>query len=909
MSVELDSDSWRDLSSLFDEALRLPEDERLRWLYALKAARPERHAQLLRMLEADANAESEGFLRVPPRLDGAADDTEPGTFRSHILPGDGVGPYTLVRELGRGGMGTVWLAERTDGALKRPVALKLPHAGLTDRAAHERFDRERDILAALAHPHIARLYDAGVTAEGQPFLALEFVDGIPITDDAGRRSLDVRSRIALFLHVLDAVQFAHRNLVVHRDLKPSNVLVRPDGVAMLLDFGIAKLLEAGGGPSGTTDATELGGSPMTPRYASPEQIEGGKVTTGSDVYSLGVMLFELLTGALPYRVKQGTRSEIQAAIAAGDTIPPSRAAARGGKRLAREVAGDLDGIILKAIEKDPGRRYPSAEAFARDLTRFLDGEAVEARPNTRIYRLRKFAKRHRIGVGVAAAVTAAILGLSGFAIVQMRAAERERDRAGYVSKFLVSLFNVSDPNEAKGKTVTAREILDRGVAKIDDLATEPLVQADLLITMGTVYQNLGLYESALPLLEKSLALRRRYAGSDDYETMESINNLATLFQDQGQLDRAETLFREALERRRRVLGPDHADTLNAENNLALVLQMRGKLDEAEPLFRTSLEGKRRTLKGDDADLLPPINNLAMLLKQEGKIAEAKPYLAELVDKARRLLGDDDPHTLTAVSNLGLLLLAEGRPTEAEPYLRDALERRRRVLGPDHPQTLMSMTFVGDCLRQSGRLVDARPYLSDALAGLLRVLTPDHPRTLAAKNFMGLLLQDEDRLPEAERSFREALDGRRAKLGADHGDTIQTMANVASILDEEGQPAAAEPLAREAVERSGRSLSDGSPVRLISVAVLGSTLTRAGRAAEAEPLLAAALDSARRNLLPTQPELGSILLRHGECLTALGRYPEAEAELLEARSIMATAAPERDRLVAASLANLHARWRQ
>ena len=917
MPPELDSAAWHELSSLFDEVSQLPADARAARLAEIESSHPSRHDQLVRLLEADARAAAADFLAEPPTLEPVADTAPLVALEPGLAPGDEVGPYVLARELGSGGMGTVWLAERSDGTLKRPVALKLPHLGVRDRSFLERFDRERDILAGLTHPNIARLYDAGVTSEGQPYLALEYVDGAPITESCNRRGLGLRARIRLFIQVLDAVHYAHRNLVVHRDLKPSNVLVNGEGTAMLLDFGIAKLVESSGAPSEPSDITQLGGKPMTPRYASPEQVGDKPLTTSSDVYSLGVMLFELLSGQLPYRLKGGSRLELQSAITSGDTIPPSRAAdaatdpPRGlpeRKRLARELKGDLDGILLKALEKDPSRRYPSAEAFARDLTRYLRGEAVEARPNSRLYRAGKFIRRHRIGVGITTAVTIAILGSLGFAVVQMRAAERQRDRAEHVSEFLVSLFKVSDPGEARGRTVTAREILDRGVAEIDTtLASEPLVQADLFITMGDVYENLGLYDSAQPLLEKSLALRRRLLGSDGFDTMESLNDLATLLQNRGRLEEAEPMFREALERRRRVLGNRHKDTLNAMNNLALLLQQRGKLREAEPLFRESLEGKRRTLAANDADLLPPINNLANLLKQEGKIAEAKPYLLELVDKARRILGDDEPHTLTAVSNLGLLLEAEGNVAEAEGHLRQALDGRRRVLGKDHPQTLLSLDFLADNLRCQGRLTEAEGYQRDALEGLRRVLGADHPRTLTAVTGMGSLREDQGRLSEAEALFRQALEGRRRKLGDDHSETIESLRNVGSVLEQEGKLEDAEAFDREAVDRGRRSLGDADPATLSAVAGLEGVRIRQGHADEAEPVLAGAIATARKVLPATHTVLGRALLQYGRCLTALARYPQAESALRESLAIHERAEPVHVRFVAASLAALYEAW--
>jgi serine/threonine-protein kinase len=879
VTPELGPETWRELSSLLDEVFGLEPEAREAWLADLKSRNPERHEQLLRLLTADAGARSTGFLEL----------TQPAAGATDRIPGDRVGAYRLVRELGRGGMGTVWLADRSDGTFKRSLALKLPLIGIRDRGARERFDRERDILAALAHPNIARLYDAGVTADGQPFLALEYVDGAPVTDFCRERSLGVRPRIELFLQVLDAVQFAHRNLIVHRDLKPSNVLVDREGVVQLLDFGIAKLLESGGTASLASDATRLDGSPMTPRYASPEQITGAPVTTSSDVYSLGVMLFELLAGRLPYRLRHGTRAEIEAAITSGDTIPPSRAVA-GSPEVARALRGDLDAIVIKALERDPAARYPSAESLASDLTRYLRGEPMTARALTRLYRARKFVARHRVGVGLAAAVTVAILASTAFSLVEMRAAQRQRDRAEHVSSFLVSLFSVSDPSEAKGKTVTAREILDRGAAKIDALSDEPLVQSDLLLTMGQVYESLGLYQSALPMLARSLDIRRAQLGSDGYDTMESLNEYATLLQNEGQLDKAEPLFREALERRRRVLGPLHKDTLNAENNLALVLQSRGRLDEADALFRESLDGKRKTMAPDDSDLLPAINNLGNLLKQEGKIAEAKPYLTELVEKARTILGEDDPHTLIAVSSLALLLGAEGFPSQAEPYFRDALERRKRVIGPEHPQTYLSMYFLADCLLLLDRPKEAKPLLDEAAAGMRRVVGPDHPRTLATINEEGILAEREGRLDDAESLYRQAIEGRRRKLGPDQSETLDSMRNLGLLLLRQGRLAEADAVLADADERSTRTLAPGNPTRLSCSVWLAGLRTAQGRAAEALPAIEGTLASARKLLPSTNSVIGSALFVDGRCLAALGRTAEARAAFDEAASILRQAYP-------------------
>jgi len=466
--MKIDSESWPTLSRLLEEWLDLPEASRATWLENLGPEYAEFQPAFRRMLAQVS--EGEGFLGTLPRLSASSGSGSVGGQSVHIAKDVLIGPYRLLRELGQGGMGVVWLAEHTDSNIKRPVALKLPMIPLHHPSVAERFARERDILAKLTHPHIARLYDAGVAEGNQPYLALEYVEGEKIDAYCDQQRLGLKSRLRLLLQVLRAVQYAHTNLIVHRDLKPANILVTNDGDVRLLDFGIAKLLTEG--EAKETELTRLGGAALTPDYASPEQIAGRTITAASDVYSLGVILYELLTGERPYRLKRDTRNGLEEAILSSDPQRPSQRATDEAKaqarsttraKLARSLKGDLDCIVLKALSKEPQNRYLTADAFARDVESYLQGEAVLAQPESSWYRARKFVLRNRVTVGSAVLVVAALgIGL-GVAIRQANVARTQARRAEAVQGFLEDIFranSVANPDPVRAQQTTARELLE-----------------------------------------------------------------------------------------------------------------------------------------------------------------------------------------------------------------------------------------------------------------------------------------------------------------------------------------------------------------------------------------------------------------------------------------------------------------
>jgi eukaryotic-like serine/threonine-protein kinase len=697
---------------------------------------------------------------------------------------------------------------------------------MDSREVLRRFRHERQILAALEHPHIARLLDGGTTDDGLPYFVMEYVEGAPLDDYCDRHRLSTRERLKLFRDVCAAVHYAHQNLVVHRDLKPSNILVTAGGEVKLLDFGVAKLLDAEtGGRTQTLPEVRL----MTPDYASPEQVRGEAITTASDVYSLGVVLYELLTGRRPYRVKSHSFDEIVRVVCEGEPERPSTAAARpaetrgrdgatvpdapqagsrrrGGEaeKLRRQLAGDLDNIVLMALRKEPQRRYASAEQFSEDLRRHLAGLPVIAREDSFAYRAGKFVRRNRLAVSAAAAIAALLVAAVVVTLVQSARvarerdrAERERERAERVSAFLVDLFKVADPGESKGNTVTARELLDQGAERIaQELKDQPEAQATLMNTMGKAYHSLGLYDRAAALLEGALRTRRERLGGEHADVAESLHDLGLLLHDKGDYDRAEPLLRESLEVRRRLFGAEHAEVAASLNDLAVLLGSRRDYAAAEPLYREALEMRRRLLGGEHPDLAMNLNNLALLLQEKGDLDAAEPLQREALAMHRKLLGPDHPDLVPSLNNLALLLHRKRDYAGAEPLYREALELRRKLYGEEHPQVAFTTANLATLLADKG----------------------DHAA--------------------AEPLFRRSLGLRRKLLPAGHLHIGHSLLGLGRLLLERGEAAAAEQALGEAVAIFRAKLPPGNWMIADAESVLGGSLAARRRYAEAEPLLAA-----------------------------------------------------------------------
>jgi eukaryotic-like serine/threonine-protein kinase len=608
------SNRWHALSPHLDQALDLSAAERDSWLASLRLEDPALANDLQTLLDDHEAVSRDGFLA------GAVAGQPDVSVAGHRI-----GAYTLVSQIGRGGMGTVWLAERSDGRFVGNVAIKLLNLGLTGRVGEARFKREGSILARLKHAQIAQLIDAGVSTLNQPYLVLEHVEGTHIDQYCNHHALSLEARVRLFLDVLEAVAHAHANLIVHRDIKPSNVLVRADGQVKLLDFGIAKLIDADADAVSLLTTAE-GERALTPEYAAPEQLTGGPVTTATDVYALGMLLYLLLGGPRPAASRGGSAAELIKSIVETDSPRLSKVAPNG-----RALRGDLDNIVAKALKKTPGERYLSVSAMADDLRRYLRDEPVSARPDTLAYRTAKFMRRRARAVAVVAGVVVVIASLVGFYTARL-GSERDRarleaDKSARISELLTSLLTGADPYATHDREPTVRNILDAGADRVaKELRDRPAVKAEMMTVIGRVYQRLGLHDKATPLLEEAVAIGRA-SREPTVQLAQSLNDLGVLRRERGDPVAATSLLEEALAMRRQLLGREDKDVAVTLVELGRVYEDRGVNDRAEALFRDALAIRQHVLGDAHRETATSKSALALLLWHRGDIAAAEPLPA------------------------------------------------------------------------------------------------------------------------------------------------------------------------------------------------------------------------------------------------------------------------------------------
>ncbi len=765
-------------------ALDRPESERAVYLAEVCGEDQALRQEVESLLRHDQQAGST-FLQPPrPELvahaigDGSS-PAAPGSAEDHsessMVQPASIGPYRLIRKLGEGGMGQVWLAEQI-APLRRQVALKLIRAGMYDQSLLQRFQAERQSLAIMDHPAIAKVFDAGATPQGQPYFVMEYVDGKPIDAYCDEKQLTIRERLELLIKVCEAVQHAHQKAIIHRDLKPPNILVTEvDGkpAPRIIDFGIAKATSP---LAGDESLTRVGGFVGTPAYMSPEQADPTvrDIDTRTDVYSLGVVLYVLLTSSLPHDTKEWKNlpyDEVLRRLREDDPVRPSTsvstnrealtkaAQARQSepKQLVSQLRGDLDWITMKALEKDRDRRYATPLGLAADIGRHLRNEPVVAAPPGTVYRARKYVRRHRLGVAVAAGLAMLLVAFSVMQAKQLRRTQRERDRANRITDFMTGMFKVSDPSQARGNSITAREILDKASKDIDTgLSKDPELRAQMMDVMGTVYDNLGLYPRAESLLTTAVDIRRGVLGPNSPDTASSMQALGGVFESEGRYAEAEKLERQDLEIRRRVLGKDDPRTLSSMLGLGGVLYNEGRYAEAEKLQRETLDAERR-LNGPDAlATLDSMANLAPTLAGEGHFADAEKLQKGVVDGKQRILGPEDPATLDAMHNLANILLYEGHFTDAESLLREVLDIQRHILGPEHPDTLRTMSNLAAALVEEGR-PEAEQLTLETRDLERRVLGPDHPQTAASTYNLACMAARQGHADQAMALLRDSVD--------------------------------------------------------------------------------------------------------------------------------------------------------
>jgi serine/threonine-protein kinase len=849
---------WQQVRSLFQAALVAEPAHRTAHLAAACGGDAELRAEVESLLAA--YQEAAGFLSSP-----AEEAPEPLSLQR-------IGPYQVAQRLGAGGMGVVYLGLRADGEYQRRVAIKVLKPGLDSEEVIRRFRTERQILAALEHPNIARLLDGGTTEHGLPYFVMEYVEGRPIDVYCQEDRLALRQRLELFLTVCSAVELAHRNLVVHRDLKPGNILVTADGMPKLLDFGIAKLLNPELS-SVALGATAVGLQPMTPDYASPEQVRGEHVNTASDVYSLGVLLYELLTGRHPYRSQASDPAEIRRLVTDQEPRKPSLAAAPG-EPLARQLAGDLDNIVLKALRKEPSRRYASVEQLAEDIRRHLSGQPVLARPGTWGYRASKFVQRHRMGVATAAALLLAVLSFGiGMSVLAARLArerdhaEQEQQRAEQVTAFLTRTFEISDPGRSNGETVTARALLDEGVRRLlPELTGQPEVQADLQTTIGTIYQRLGLPDRAQPLLEASRDTRRRLYGDGHPKLADSLSGLAAVEEDRVNFPQAIDMTRQALAIRRRWYGDEHETVARSLNHLGMLLRRQGHLPAAERNLRSALTLRRHLPGPPPLDVAESLNDLGVVLWEQGRYTEAEQEAREALALRRRVHGPVHVEIADTLNLLAAIRAASGDWPQAENLMRQALEMRRRLYQGDHPRLAESLNNLGALLKDRGRPDEAEPVLREALAMRRRLFGNKHPSvatTLANLGWIALAHQEGE---AAERLFQESLEIRVQTLGQNHSLVSDSLSGKATALEKEGKLGEAEETLRETLRIRRSVLGDQHPNIAETLEQLARLLMRQHRPAEAEALMKEAVVLRRHE----QPVIPVRLAEAKQALAALQR---------------------------------------
>ncbi len=796
---------------------------------------------------------------------------------------ESLGPYKLLRKLGEGGMGQVWLAEQTS-PVRRQVAVKLIKGGWYDAEVTRRFESERQTLAIMDHPAIAKVFDAGTTSQGQPYFVMEYVPGLPITEYCDQKGLKTQERLELFIKTCEGVQHAHQKAIIHRDLKPSNILVTEvDGkpIPRIIDFGIAKATSPSSADAETL-LTGVGSLLGTPDYMSPEQADRSNtdIDTRTDVYSLGVILYEILTGCLPFAQKEKLSLEQRLRQLREQEPPtPSARVARETKsqttavqmrqttpkQLVSLLKGDLDWITMKALEKERSRRYGAPSELAADIGRCLANEPIVARPASTSYRIGKYVQRHRLGVAVVAGMAVLLAAFAVVEALQLRRTTRERDRANRVTEFMTGMFRISDPSQSRGNDIRAREILDKASTQIDTgLVKDPELQAQMMMVMSDVYGSLGLYPQAESLVRRAIDIRKRVLGADKQDTLKSQASLALILDQESRYSEAEKIARETLDARRRTLGPEDRDTLDSMRKLGLILADEGRYAEAERLNREVLESARNKLGPQDDLTMSAATNLAIDLAYQDKYPEAEKAFREVLEMRRNARGADNPLTLNAMNNLASILLEEEKYTDAEKLYREALEAKVRVLGPEHPDTLLEMGNLALALSNEKRYTEAEKLFRETLEIKRKKLGPEHRSTVVTQGNLADVLVAEAKYPEAEQLLRQDLEIESKTLGREHSDTLATMDSLGDLLTREGHYAEADKLLHETYDTRRRVLGREHLDTAETAESLAKLDALEGRRDEALAMLSEAVDHGlapgKKQALSTEPELKSL---HGD----------------------------------------------
>ncbi len=891
----MDRDRWSRVERLFGDAVEVESGERGEYVAAACEGDLELRQEVDSLLAAHLKA-NDDFLEE-------LDDDRVARFVDVMSPPERIGPWRILEEIGRGGMGVVYEACRDDGQFHQLAALKLIQGGLDSARTVQRFLLERQILARMEHPAIARLLDGGVTPEGRPWFALELIDGVPLTEYCEEQDLGVEQRLRLFKNICSAVEYAHRSLVIHRDLKPSNVLVDHDGQVKLLDFGIAKLLSAD--EEAEAAKTEADKRVVTPGYGAPEQWLGGPVTTTTDVYSLGIILYELLAGQLPYG--SGPSDIAQQFRAWADSQPPrlssladenrEDSAARRLPSFGRRLGVELDAIAAKAINSEPEHRYASVEALREDLERYLRGEPVRACPNSLRYRAEKFLRRHRTSLVVVALVGVSLLTGLSLALWQAGVAARERDIARQeseeteeVKNFIVDLFRASDPSDEQRVDLTAKQLLARGVERVRaGLEDRPDLRSELLTAVGEVANLLGDHEGARELFEEALAIESGPAVRDQLRRAAALNGLGETSVSLGDNVSAEAAHRQALAIRLELADPDSLDIAQTFNNLGNALAGQRELSEAIESYRHALSIQRRVAGENAIEALETLGNLGIAYRLQGDLLAAEKLLGQAIEQMAKRPENQKPSMVALLSELATVKSRFGRPMAAERLLRQSLELSRNFWGESHPDTRISMNNLAMALHTLGKDPEAEVLMRKTLEYDLEQYGPQHTYVATSRDNLGRVLLELGRVEEAITQFEIAeqvhqvsssertLAAHRIHLG---------WARLAT-----GHPRQARQMIDQALGTE-RQRTPGSQEKL-AAAVTAAAFVRGALelGTEAEALFQEALEIQESRTTPRHPAAGLALYGLGELRLRQGRLKEAESYLKRASEIWAETLPE------------------
>lgn len=878
MSARLEAERWQRIGQILDAALASNPEHWPAVLDATCAGAPDLRREVEDLLARVDDARR--FLESPPASAAAAVLAEAKV--AYGMEGGGrVGAYRIEREIGRGGMSRVFLAERADGHFEQRVALKLLRPGLDTELDRARFRAERQILATLNHPNIARLLDGGLTDGGYPYLVLEYVEGHPIDAFCEEHALTIRQRLELFLMAAEATQYAHRNLVVHRDLKASNIFVSVDGAVKLLDFGLAKLLE----PSVYGDersSTQTVAHWMTPEYAAPEQIRRESVTTLTDVYQLGVVLYRLLSGRLPFTAPHGDLRELEAAVLAGHATPPSVVVERSDHYRARALRGDLDAIVSMAMHPDPSRRYASADALADDIRRHLSGHPVRARHITTAYRARRFVRRHRAESVAGLAILISVLGGAGVSVWQARRAARQRDLAEVASResqavtsFVIGLFEVNDPAGARGDTLTAGQLVERAAARAALLRGQPVAEARMLEITARLYRSLGQYAKAIATLEQAIAIRRSLPSGDQMELAAALDEMARLKLSTGRYATGDTIAREALRIQERLDGPRSPAVGRTFTTIGDLAVYRGDLAAAEQRYRRAFEIFREAVGPDDSLTINSRLKVGSTLRREGRTDEAEREFRSALETRQRTLPANDPEVAEAMLKVAYVLDEDrGRYAEAEPLYQRALEIRRRAFGDASPLVAATMFDIAGLQSRLGERDAAVATARQALDIAQRAYGRNHPDVADFTAELASRLREAGKLEEAEALYRRAIAIDASTRGPAHENIAGVETELSNLLLSRGDYAAADSTARDAVRIRVQANGPNSPSVAVTEGMLGMVLTREAKYAQADSVLRKAIAIIERQVGRGHPDVRRLYGWLADLQAARGRQSDA-----------------------------------